>query len=146
LTKLRRTLEQEISERTSELARSANAHETGTEKGGAGGALGIDELLGRVMELKIAKKVLGEVTNLPTNATALADLTPREIEVLTLLAKGRSNHEIAHELSLALSTVKFHVGNILGKLHQTDRTQAALWAVRQGLVTPRQPESFSGLG
>jgi NarL family two-component system response regulator LiaR len=63
-----------------------------------------------------------------------ARLTPRELEVLRLLAQGRSNKAIAQELVVSEKTVKTHVSNILAKLHLADRTQAALYAVRQRLV------------
>jgi DNA-binding NarL/FixJ family response regulator len=63
-------------------------------------------------------------------------LTAREREVLTELARGRTNREIARTLSLAEKTVKTHVSAILGKLGVQDRTQAALHAVRAGLVEP----------
>ncbi|WP_327291757.1 response regulator transcription factor [Streptomyces sp. NBC_01198] len=59
-------------------------------------------------------------------------LTEREREVLTLIADGRSNREIARALVLSEKTVKTHVSNILMKLDLADRTQAALWAVRNG--------------
>ncbi len=61
------------------------------------------------------------------------DLTPRELEVLTLIARGRSNKVIARELGVAEKTVKTHVSHILAKLGVSDRTQAALYAVKQGL-------------
>jgi DNA-binding NarL/FixJ family response regulator len=61
-------------------------------------------------------------------------LTPREHEVLRLLARGLSNRLIARELALSEKTVKAHVSAILGKLGVTDRTQAALYAVHHGLV------------
>ncbi|GLF98725.1 response regulator transcription factor [Streptomyces yaizuensis] len=61
-------------------------------------------------------------------------LTEREREVLALIADGRSNREIARALVLSEKTVKTHVSNILMKLDLSDRTQAALWAVRHGLT------------
>jgi DNA-binding NarL/FixJ family response regulator len=63
-----------------------------------------------------------------------AGLTERELEVLRLLARGMSNKLIAHELVVSEKTVKTHVSNILAKLHLADRTQAALYAVREGLA------------
>jgi DNA-binding NarL/FixJ family response regulator len=60
-------------------------------------------------------------------------LTPRELEVLGLLARGHSNKRIALELGVAEKTVKTHVGHVLGKLGLSDRTQAALYAVREGI-------------
>jgi two-component system, NarL family, response regulator LiaR len=62
-------------------------------------------------------------------------LTERETEVLRLLARGRSNKEIAYDLTIGEKTVKTHVSNILSKLGVPSRTQAALYAVRIGLVT-----------
>jgi DNA-binding NarL/FixJ family response regulator len=64
-------------------------------------------------------------------------LTPREREVLELIAAGRSNKRIAFELGISEKTVKTHVGHLLAKLGVTDRTQAALLAVQSGLVGPR---------
>jgi two-component system NarL family response regulator len=60
-------------------------------------------------------------------------LTPRELEVLRLVARGRSNREIAAELVIAQDTVKNHVRNILGKLKLKSRTEAATYAVRERL-------------
>jgi DNA-binding NarL/FixJ family response regulator len=61
-------------------------------------------------------------------------LTPRELEVLALVGTGRANKEIAAELSISERTARTHVSNILRKLGLSSRTQAALWAVREGLV------------
>jgi DNA-binding NarL/FixJ family response regulator len=63
-------------------------------------------------------------------------LTPREFEVLALLARGRKNAEIADSLFISERTVKFHVGSILGKLTAENRTEAARIAIQRGLIEP----------
>jgi len=84
----------------------------------------------------IAQKVMRQFTALPDKQTALVDdLTPREVEVLKLIAEGLSNREIAQELTISEKTVKNHINNIFSKLHVYDRSQAMLYAIRQGLVT-----------
>lgn len=80
---------------------------------------------------KAAARLLREV-RLPESPETL---TERETEVLRLVAKGRSNKEIAHGLGISDKTAKTHVANILAKLGLASRTQAALFAVRTGLVS-----------
>jgi DNA-binding NarL/FixJ family response regulator len=83
----------------------------------------------------IAQKVLRQFSALPGKQAPLADaLTPREAEVLKLIATGLSNKDIAEALVLSEKTVKNHINNIFSKLHIYDRSQAMLYAIRQGLV------------
>jgi NarL family two-component system response regulator LiaR len=82
----------------------------------------------------VAARVLRELAGDGARAERHELLTARELEVLALVARGRANKAIAFELGCAEKTVKTHVGNILGKLGLSDRTQAALYAVREGLV------------
>jgi DNA-binding NarL/FixJ family response regulator len=72
----------------------------------------------------------------PRDDAALADLSPRELEVLRLLAQGRSNAQIADVLVVSAATVKTHVSNVLAKLRLPDRVQAVIFAYETGLVRP----------
>ena len=72
--------------------------------------------------------------SLRTPASSAESLTPREREVITLVAEGRTNREIGKRLGVAERTARTHVSNILAKLGLASRTQAAMWAVREGLV------------
>jgi len=81
---------------------------------------------------RIAARLLRELSQPAKQGNG--PLTPREQEVLALLAEGRSNREIARALGVSEKTVKTHVSNILAKLGLADRTQAALYAVRAGLT------------
>jgi two-component system, NarL family, response regulator LiaR len=81
----------------------------------------------------VAGRLLEEVAD--RRPDRAAELTAREREVLALIARGRPNKVIARQLGVSEKTVKTHVSNILGKLGVDDRTQAALYAVRAGLVS-----------
>jgi DNA-binding NarL/FixJ family response regulator len=85
---------------------------------------------GTLLHPTVVEELVREVSRAPADNP----LTEREREVLTLIARGRANKAIAFELGVAEKTVKTHVSNILAKLNLTDRTQAALYAVREGLV------------
>jgi two-component system, NarL family, response regulator LiaR len=84
-----------------------------------------------VIDPQVAARLL---TSIATPVQAHDDLTPREREVLELIARGFSNKRIARELEIAEKTVKTHVGHVLAKLGVADRTQAAVHAVRAGLT------------
>lgn len=87
----------------------------------------------------IALKLIEEL-NRPTESQGTEDpLTEREVEVLKLVAKGHSNQEIAEELIVSERTVGAHVSNILSKLHLANRTQAALYALREGFTDLTPP-------
>jgi len=83
----------------------------------------------------IAKKVLDEFHSSSERQLSTEPLTPRELEVLRLIAQGYENQEIAGKLVVSEATVRTHVSNIMGKLHLASRTQAALYALREGLAS-----------
>jgi NarL family two-component system response regulator LiaR len=92
----------------------------------------------------IARKLLQEVAHAPEQEATPEALTAREMGVLQLIAQGLSNQEIADELVVSESTVRAHVSRILGKLHLASRTQAALYAVREGLTAEDAANSEDG--
>ena len=83
----------------------------------------------------IAQKLLNEISGPVPQPPASEPLTVREVEVLQLIARGDNNQEIAEALVLSVATVYTHVSNILAKLHLASRTQAALYAVREGYAS-----------
>ena len=89
----------------------------------------------------IARKVLSELSHPPKTPLTADPLTERELGVLRLVAQGKSNKEIAELLVITEMTVRTHVSNILGKLHLASRTQAALYALRQGPTPPEADPS-----
>jgi DNA-binding NarL/FixJ family response regulator len=92
----------------------------------------------------VTRRLIGEFARLRPHTAApptsrLAALTPRETQVLKLVAEGLSNPEIAARLVVTEETVKTHVSRVLGKLGLRDRTQAVVTAYESGLVVPRSP-------
>jgi NarL family two-component system response regulator LiaR len=83
----------------------------------------------------IARKVLQELKLSPKQAPTTQPLTEREVGILRMVAQGKSNRQIADELVISLGTVRAHLSNILGKLHLASRTQATLYALREGLAS-----------
>jgi two-component system, NarL family, response regulator LiaR len=86
-----------------------------------------------VLHPSVAARLVREITS-EEGRSPIDELTEREREVLICIANGMSNNEIADHLVIGERTVKTHVSNILGKLHLADRTQAAIYALRQKLV------------
>jgi DNA-binding NarL/FixJ family response regulator len=88
----------------------------------------------------VTRRVIEEFARAPAPAStpnpALAQLTPRERDVLQLLVQGLTNSQIAEQMHLGEATVKTHVGNVLGKLQLRDRVQAVIFAYESGLVSP----------
>jgi len=82
----------------------------------------------------IARKLISELNQPPNLPPTRDPLTERELDVLKLIARGLSNMDIAAELSISERTVRTHITHILNKLHLANRTQAALYAMREGLI------------
>jgi NarL family two-component system response regulator LiaR len=84
---------------------------------------------------RIARKLMQEMAGPAPQRPTADPLTERELEVLRLVAQGKSNRQIADELVVVEGTVRVHVSSILGKLHLASRTQATLYALREGLAS-----------
>ena len=104
---------------------------------------GVEQIVGSVraaargesmLDPRIAARLVREVRATGQRRAPLDLLSPRERQVLAVLARGRSNRQIARELGITEETVKAHVSSILGKLHLADRTQAAIFGLQQRLV------------
>lgn len=88
-----------------------------------------------VLHPRVAARVIQEIHGAKRDAVnPFTELSERELEVLKLIADGASNEEIANRLVISEKTVKSHVSNVLSKLHVADRTQAAVYAWREGVV------------
>ena len=110
---------------------------------------GPDELLRAIRQVhqgqltlhpSIAQKLLKEITNPSDQPPSPDPLTEREVDVLKLIARGLSNQEIADTLVVSIATIYTHVSKILDKLHLASRTQAALYALREGLASLYEDE------
>jgi NarL family two-component system response regulator LiaR len=84
---------------------------------------------------RIARKLMQELSRPPDQPPTPDPLSEREMEVLRLVAQGKSNRDIAEDLTITEGTVRVHVSSILGKLHLASRTQATLYALREGLAS-----------
>jgi two-component system, NarL family, response regulator LiaR len=76
----------------------------------------------------------GRIVSTPGNAFVLEELTDRELQVLSLVAAGRRNREIAEALRVSVKTIEFHLSNILGKLNAQSRTEAVVRAWQVGML------------
>ncbi len=96
--------------------------------------------ISRMMAAKLMGELRREAANRTGNGVKPPELSPREVEVLTCVAEGKSNKEIATALDIAENTVKNHLKNTLEKLHLENRVQAATFALRQGMLNkpPKQ--------
>ena len=87
-----------------------------------------------IMAQEIARKMLTTFEGIRSNTEITPNLTERELQVIMALAQGKSNKEIARDLDISEKTVRNHASNIYKKLHIFDRTQAVIYAIREGLV------------
>ncbi len=90
-----------------------------------------------VLNSRVASRVVREMQGLRDEINPFTELTDREMEILRLIAAGKNNRTIAEELVISEKTVKSHITNIFGKLHLSDRTEAAVFAWEKGVVGRR---------
>ena len=94
-----------------------------------------------VLDSRVASRIVQELQGLrKDDVNPFTELSEREFDVLRLIAAGKSNAEIAEALVIGESTVKTHISNILKKLHLDDRTQAAVYAWKEGIVRRGQKD------
>jgi DNA-binding NarL/FixJ family response regulator len=98
-----------------------------------------DALLSPSITRRLVEEFAARADPLEAPETVLAQLTPREREVLALVARGYSNSEIAQRLVVTEATVKSHVGSVLSKFGLRDRVQAVVFAYEHGIVVPGEP-------
>lgn len=96
--------------------------------------MSLDRLLEAIRTVHQGEQYIPTEISARMSGRVLSQLSAREIDVLRLIAKGFANKEIASALNIVEGTVKIHVTNILSKLHVSDRTQAILAAVKQGII------------
>jgi DNA-binding NarL/FixJ family response regulator len=93
-----------------------------------------EQFLNTELTRRLLQHLAGESAPATTETTPIEQLTAREMEVLSLLTRGKTNREIAYHLVISAGTVKVHVQHIIAKLHVSDRTQAAVRAIELGLL------------
>lgn len=89
------------------------------------------------LQPEIARKLMRDIQSQANQESLVSTLTDREVEILQQVALGKTNQEIADELFLSERTVRTHITNILAKLRLSNRTQAALYALREGIAHMR---------
>jgi DNA-binding NarL/FixJ family response regulator len=99
-----------------------------------------DALLAPSVTRRLIEAFAARPAAVAPSPSRLASLTPRERDILTLVARGRSNSEIASDLVVSEATVKTHVGHLLAKLGLRDRVQAVILAYETGAITPGRPD------
>jgi DNA-binding NarL/FixJ family response regulator len=97
-------------------------------------AAGGESLISPQIAAKVLRRLRAQSSSVDAAETIRAELSDREIEVLKLIANGKDNAQIARELFISPKTVKNHISNILMKLQIDNRIQAAVYAVRSGIV------------
>jgi len=96
--------------------------------------MALERLLEAIREVHRGEQYIPPEISMRMNGRVLSHLSPRELEVLRLVAKGLSNKEVGAALQIAEGTIKIHVKSILSKLGVSDRTQAILAAVKRGII------------